>query len=48
MASKNGTLLNGKRIAGPTRLQSGDQILLCNRKLTFHIAEAPEPAAAAG
>src|SRR5262249_34520277 len=46
VASKNGTLLNGKKIAGPTRLQSGDQIVLCNRKLTFHITEAaPEPAA---
>jgi hypothetical protein len=48
VASKNGTLLNGKRIAGPTRIQSGDQILLCNRKLTFHISEAPEHAAAVG
>ena len=48
VASKNGTLLNGKKIGGPTRLQSGDQILLCNRKLTFHIAEAQvaEPAVA--
>lgn len=47
VASKNGTLLNGKKIAGPTRLQSGDQILLCNRRLTFHITDAaPEPAQA--
>ena len=47
VASKNGTHLNGKKIAGPTRLQSGDQILLCNRRLTFHITDtAPEPAAA--
>lgn len=46
VASKNGTLLNGKKIAGPTRLQSGDQILLCNRRLTFHVTDAvPEPAA---
>lgn len=49
VASKNGTLLNGKKIPAPTRLQSGDQITLCNRRLTFHIAEAaPEPAAVAG
>jgi hypothetical protein len=49
VASKNGTLLNGKKIPGPTRLQSGDQITLCNRRLTFHIVEAAsEPAAAAG
>jgi hypothetical protein len=40
VASKNGTLLNGKKIGGPTRLQSGDQILLCNRRLTFHVSEA--------
>lgn len=46
VASKNGTQLNGKKISGPTRLQSGDQILLCNRKLTFHVTDAaPEPAA---
>jgi hypothetical protein len=49
VASKNGTLLNGKKIPGPTRLQSGDQITLCGRRLTFHIAElSPEPAASAG
>ena len=48
VASKNGTLLNGKKIPGPTKLQSGDQITLCGRRLTFHIAELPaEPAAAA-
>ena len=49
VASKNGTLLNGKKIPGPTRLQSGDQITLCNRRLTFHIIEAaadPAPAVA--
>jgi hypothetical protein len=46
VASKNGTVLNGKKIPAPTRLQSGDQITLCNRRLTFHVAEAaPEPAA---
>jgi hypothetical protein len=48
VASKNGTLLNGKKIPGPSRLQSGDQITLCGRRLTFHIAELPqEPAPAA-
>lgn len=40
VASKNGTILNGKKIPGPTRIQSGDQITLCNRRLTFHIIEA--------
>lgn len=40
VASKNGTVLNGKKIPCPTRIQSGDQITLCNRRLTFHIIEA--------
>ena len=49
VASKNGTLLNGKKIPEPTRLQSGDQIVLCNRRLTFHVTDAaPEPVVAAG
>ena len=39
VASKNGTILNGKKIPQPTKLQSGDQITLCNRRLTFHISE---------
>lgn len=44
VASKNGTLLNGKKIPGPTKIQSGDQIVLCGRRLTFHIAEnQPDP-----
>ncbi|MFO0796404.1 MAG: FHA domain-containing protein [Gemmataceae bacterium] len=49
VASKNGTLVNGKRIGGPTKLQSGDQLLLCNHKLTFHMTDVlPEPSAVAG
>ena len=48
VASKNGTLLNGKKIPGPTRLQSGDQITLCNRRLTFHLVEASSEPAVAG
>ena len=40
VASKNGTILNGKKIPRPTKLQSGDQITLCSRRLTFHIVEA--------
>ena len=48
VASKNGTILNGKKIPSPTKIQSGDQITLCNRRLTFHVAElTPDPAAAA-
>jgi hypothetical protein len=41
VASKNGTLLNGKKIPSPTKIQSGDHITLCGRRLTFHIAETP-------
>ena len=46
MASKNGTVVNGKKIDGPTKLQSGDQIVLCNRRLTFHVTDLAEPAVA--
>ncbi len=42
IASKNGTVLNGHKICGPTRLKPGDQILLCARKLTF-LAGNPSP-----
>jgi pSer/pThr/pTyr-binding forkhead associated (FHA) protein len=34
-ASKNGTYLNGKRIDGPTRISSGDEIRMCDRQLVF-------------
>ncbi|WP_320686344.1 FHA domain-containing protein [Gemmata algarum] len=40
VASKNGTVLNGRHIPQPAKLQSGDQITLCNRRLTFHVTEA--------
>jgi hypothetical protein len=47
VASKNGTLLNGKKIPAPTRLQSGDRITLCARQFTFHIGElAADPGSA--
>ncbi len=45
VASKNGTWLNGRKIAGPTRLHPGDQIILCGRRLTFVMSE---PGAVAG
>jgi pSer/pThr/pTyr-binding forkhead associated (FHA) protein len=43
VASKNGTLLNGHKIHGPTRLKSGDEIRMCNRNLVFmsRAGEAP-------
>ena len=34
-ASKNGTLVNGARIAGPTFLKSGDQIRISNSQFVF-------------
>jgi pSer/pThr/pTyr-binding forkhead associated (FHA) protein len=34
-ASKNGTYINGKRIDGPTRLKSGDEIRICDQRLVF-------------
>jgi hypothetical protein len=35
VASKNGTFLNGKKLAGPTALSSGDEIRMCDRQLLF-------------
>jgi len=34
-ASKNGTLLNGKKLSGPTRLRPGDEIRICNRTFVY-------------
>ena len=34
-ASKNGTFLNGCKIAGPTQLRSGDEIRICNKTYLF-------------
>jgi hypothetical protein len=34
-ASKNGTLINGQRMTGPTQLKSGDEIRICNRQFIF-------------
>lgn len=46
-ASKNGTFLNGAKIAGPTLLKSGDEIRICNRQFVFLTrsagSEAPPP-----
>jgi hypothetical protein len=35
VASKNGTYLNGQRIAQPTRLNPGDEIRMCESRLVF-------------
>ncbi|HYV38239.1 MAG TPA: FHA domain-containing protein [Gemmataceae bacterium] len=42
VASKNGTLLNGRKIAGPTILKTGDEIRMCNKNLIF--SERADPA----
>lgn len=43
VASKNGTFLNGCKINGPTRLNSGDEIRMCNRQLVFVKREDARP-----
>jgi pSer/pThr/pTyr-binding forkhead associated (FHA) protein len=52
IASKNGTILNGKKIAGPSRLSSGDEITMCGRSVIFFAGPSrdsvgPEPSLAA-
>jgi hypothetical protein len=42
-ASKNGTLVNGQKISGPTRLNSGDEIQMCNQRLVF-VSKQDSPA----
>lgn len=37
IASKNGTVLNGAKIHGPTKLRPGDKISLCAKQLVFLI-----------
>lgn len=45
VASKNGTVVNGRKIAAPTALRPGDTLVLCTRKLTFLAGPDPKPAA---
>jgi FHA domain len=40
-ASKNGTYVNGRKIPGPTRLQTGDEIRMCDRRITFIAKDSP-------
>jgi FHA domain len=35
IASKNGTYINGTRLSGPTKLQAGDEIRMCDRQFVF-------------
>jgi pSer/pThr/pTyr-binding forkhead associated (FHA) protein len=41
-ASKNGTYLNGQKLTGPVRLNSGDEIRMCDRQLIF-LAQTDRP-----
>jgi len=36
IASKNGTFINGARLAGPTHLKPGDEIRMCGQHFIFH------------
>ena len=49
IASKNGTFINGHKLSGPTRLHSGDEIRMCDLRLTFlsrtgNAGPGPDPA----
>lgn len=35
IASKNGTFINGRKLAGPTPLAAGDEIRMCDRQFVF-------------
>lgn len=55
IASKNGTVLNGSKINGPTKLTNGDEITICTRRMKFVAGDQPTaksksvpPAAKAG
>ena len=43
IASKNGTYLNGKKLAGPTRLNTGDEIRMCDSQFVFLTKVGEEP-----
>jgi pSer/pThr/pTyr-binding forkhead associated (FHA) protein len=45
IASKNGTLINGRPLQGRERLRSGDRITMCDRQILFLAREdlAEEP-----
>lgn len=41
VASKNGTLVNGSKLSGVTRLKDGDTIQLCDHTLRFVVVPTP-------
>jgi pSer/pThr/pTyr-binding forkhead associated (FHA) protein len=40
-ASKNGILVNGRKLSGPTALRPGDEVRLCDLRLIFMSRHAP-------
>ncbi len=42
-ASKNGTYVNGERVCTPVRLKPGDEIQMCDLRLTFQEVNPPTP-----
>ncbi len=41
LGSRNGTYLNGVRIAGSTKLKHGDRIIVCDQELSFESPRVP-------
>ncbi len=41
VASKNGTLLNGQRLTGPSPIRPGDRIEICNHLFILHYLPRP-------
>ena len=41
IASKNGTVLNGTKINGPTKIAPGDEITICTRRMKFVAGDPP-------
>ena len=48
VASKNGTFLNGERLAGSVHLKSGDEIRMCDRNFVFMSKQGAEGQAGHG
>ena len=46
LRSRNGTLLNGVPLAGPRRLENGDELSICGHRLAF-LDESPDDSSAA-
>jgi len=42
LGSRNGTFVNNERISGRAMLHEGDQILVCDQLLSFHLSEPPK------